>query len=300
MSDVLFFSVVIPTYNRVSKLIPTVTTILSQKFRAFEIIIVDDGSTDGTAGIIAEKFSDERIRVISQPNSERGAARNNGLRNAKGEYVVFFDSDDIMHDDHLQILHENILAENRPDFIATKFDFTDEHMHHRTSDMHSLSQGYYDYRLFLNGNCLACNVCVKRELKGLISFEEDRKYAIKEDWLFLISNMKNHKLYIVDKVTISMLDHQDRSMRSDNELIISRTLLAMVWILDRLDLSPREKNKLIAHVNYFCAIHWYLEDHRRGAISYAKNAIKFGGLKMKYLILIAKSILGRKFISQFR
>jgi glycosyltransferase involved in cell wall biosynthesis len=300
MSKAPFFSVVVPTYNRVGRLLNTITTILKQTFTDFELLIIDDGSTDGTESIVKNKFSDNRLRVIRQINSERGAARNNGFRNASGEYVVFFDSDDIMHENHLQVLHDNIIRQNHPHFIATKFDFTDDEGHHRSSDMSSLPAGWYDYHLFLNGNSLACNVCVKKNIDGLIPFEEDRRYAIKEDWLFLISNMKTHKLFIVDDTTISMLDHPGRSMRSDNSLIISRTILAMDWILEKIKLDPVEIKQIKAHVNYFCGIHSYLDNNRRVAVHYSKEAISYGGFKMKYITLLVKSMIGRKIVSKIK
>ncbi len=300
MNSEPFFSIVVPTYNRVSRLITTLTSILEQTFTGFELIVVDDGSTDGTAKIITEKFNDSRIRIITQKNSERGAARNNGLKNAKGIYVVFFDSDDIMHKNHLEVLHKNILAENSPAFIANKFDFVREDNSHHPSDINSIKKGYYDYRLFLNGNPLACNICVRKDAPGLILFEEDRKYSIKEDWLFLICNMKIHKLYITDDVTISMLDHADRSMRSDNSVIILRTGLAMEWILKKMDLGKSEVEKLKAHVNYFCGIHSYLDNNRSASVKYSVSAIRHGGIKMKYISLLLKSVIGRKLIASFR
>lgn len=294
------FSIVVPTFNRVNKLLITISTILKQSLTDFEIIIVDDGSTDGTAKIVSEKFTDDRIHIVTQKNSERGAARNNGFIISRGKYVVFFDSDDIMHVNHLEKLLTHIQKENNPFFLANKFDFVSETGKTHTSDMKKLKEGYYDYKLFLNGNPLACNVCVRRDTPELLLFEEDRKYSIKEDWMFLISNLKNHRIFISNDTTISMLDHEDRSMRSDNKLIIARTILAREWIQQKVSLSQKELHKLNAHVNYFCGIHSYLDDDRIGSLKFVSSAIRFGGLKFKYISLFLKSIVGRKLISTFR
>ena len=87
-------SVIIPTYNRASALGRAITSVLEQTFVDFELIIVDDGSTDNTEDII-RSFKDHRIRFVRhQQNSGVCAARNTGIRAARGEYIAFDDSDD--------------------------------------------------------------------------------------------------------------------------------------------------------------------------------------------------------------
>ncbi len=296
-----FFSVVIPVYNRAELFSDTLTSVLGQRFKDFEIVVVNDGSTDNTASVLQTLASkDPRVKILYQQNKERGAARNNGLSNSNGKYVVFFDSDDIMHENHLEVLHKNILELNYPFFIATKFDFVNESGKHRSSDLKFVRQGYYDYTFFLNGNSLACNICIKKDNPGLVLFEEDRRYAIKEDWLFLLVNTQKEKLYIIDEITLSMTDHPDRSMRSDNNEIIRKTILAYEWILKRLSLTKTEQNILLTHVNYFCGIHSYLENKKGESINYSLKAIETGGIKLKYVSLLLKSIVGRKVISSLK
>ncbi len=296
-----FFSIVIPVYNRSAILVATLSTILKQAFKNFEIVIVDDGSTEDLSSVLKDIITkNANTRLIRQENKERGAARNNGFRNSSGEYVIFFDSDDQMHENHLQVLYDNIIKENKPAFIATKFDFVDEQGKRHSSDMSRLKQGYYDYRLFLNGNPLACNVCVRKNNDSLALFEEDRKYSIKEDWLFMLENLQKNKLFIVDQVTVSMFDHSMRSMRSNNDVIIARTKLACNWILERIKLTGEEKNKLLAHVSYFCGIHAYLEGRKKDSMAYSRDAIIHGGPRLKYISLFFKSIVGRKLISKLK
>ena len=88
-------SVVLPTYNREASLSAAVRSVLEQSFCDLELIVVDDGSTDGTARLLAE-IDDERLRVLTLPTrSGAPAARNHGIEMAKGRYVAFQDSDDI-------------------------------------------------------------------------------------------------------------------------------------------------------------------------------------------------------------
>lgn len=92
-------SVIIPTYNRGSLISRAVESVLAQTFTDYELIVVDDGSTDQTQQVLA-KFK-KRIRYIFQENSGVSAARNHGIREATGEYIAFLDSDDYWIPDKL-------------------------------------------------------------------------------------------------------------------------------------------------------------------------------------------------------
>jgi len=88
-------SVIIPTYNRAKLLPRTINSVLNQTFQDFELIIVDDGSTDNTKEVIKGfQNKDERIKYVYQNNQGESGARNTGLRESQGEYVAFLDSDD--------------------------------------------------------------------------------------------------------------------------------------------------------------------------------------------------------------
>src|SRR5260221_10112403 len=90
----MVFSIVIATFNRSQFLKLSLTSILSQKISSFEVIVIDDGGTDDTEEVI-KSFNNNRIQYYKIENAERGAARNTGLKYAKGEYINFFDSDDL-------------------------------------------------------------------------------------------------------------------------------------------------------------------------------------------------------------
>lgn len=93
-SDKPTVSVILPTYNRRGLIARSIRSVLQQTYRDFELIVVDDGSTDGTAAVL-RKFRDRRMRVFRlRRNKGAGAARNTGIRRAKGDYIAFQDSDD--------------------------------------------------------------------------------------------------------------------------------------------------------------------------------------------------------------
>lgn len=113
-----FFSIIIPTYNRAELIPRTIKSVLEQTFQDWELLIIDDGSSDNTKQVVQE-FSDPRIRYIYQDNAERSAARNNGIHEAKGEWICFLDSDDTYLPNHLNVLHDRVAKEEEPALIAT-------------------------------------------------------------------------------------------------------------------------------------------------------------------------------------
>jgi teichuronic acid biosynthesis glycosyltransferase TuaG len=94
-------SIIIPAYNAAPFLEETIQSLYNQTYINWEAIIVNDGSKDNTASL-CDGFTDERVKTIHQANSGVATARNNGLAHAKGEYVIFFDADDIMSPSFIQ------------------------------------------------------------------------------------------------------------------------------------------------------------------------------------------------------
>lgn len=94
-------SVIIPTYNRLHRVFQAVESVLNQSFRDFELIVVDDGSTDGTAAALSERFASD-IRLQCKENTGVSATRNLGAELGSGRYLAFLDSDDLWHPNKLQ------------------------------------------------------------------------------------------------------------------------------------------------------------------------------------------------------
>jgi len=102
-------SVIIPTFNREKLIGNSIKSVLNQTLKNFELIIVDDGSTDNTKEVV-DKFQDKRIKYIKlDTNQGASNARNIGIKNAKGKYMSFQDSDDIFYPNKLEIQLNNII-----------------------------------------------------------------------------------------------------------------------------------------------------------------------------------------------
>jgi len=204
-----FFSVIIPTYNRADLLPKAIDSVLKQNFRDWELIIVDDGSTDNTVEVV-RSFNDARIRYVYQTNAERCAARNNGITHALGKYICFLDSDDYYLSERLQLLYKELegrgwlaamlytgllieksakVAKADINYVETNnvFDNITEHIIHSQQ------------------------VCIDRAI--LEEFKFDPQFRIGEDMeLWLRIAQKYPVIYIDDQFTVVVVEHDERSV----------------------------------------------------------------------------------------
>ena len=123
MKDEVLVSVIVPVYNVKGYLRRTVDSLLSQTYRNFELLLIDDGSTDGSAEICDNyEHKDDRIRTIHKQNGGVSSARNCGLQNAKGEYICFVDSDDWVKEGYISDLV--MYMKDDIDFVMSDFMYT--------------------------------------------------------------------------------------------------------------------------------------------------------------------------------
>ncbi|BBA32419.1 glycosyltransferase [Methylocaldum marinum] len=119
--DLVKFSVVIPVYNGAGTLARAIDSVLAQSHPAYEIIVVDDGSTDATRDV-AQSFG-EKVRYCYQQNAGVSAARNAGANLARGDWLAFLDADDYYYEDRLRPHAEFIAADGGLDFLTGDFDY---------------------------------------------------------------------------------------------------------------------------------------------------------------------------------
>ena len=117
LDNVAKVSVVIPVYNVELYVGDAVRSIMNQSLKEIEIIIVNDGSSDQSLDIVTELArEDSRIQIISNANQGLSVARNLGIYRATGKYILFFDSDDFLEEDALELCYNKCQAENL-DFV---------------------------------------------------------------------------------------------------------------------------------------------------------------------------------------
>lgn len=178
-------SIIVPVYNVAEYLSSCIRSILVQSCPDFELLLVDDGSTDAS-GEICDRFAlqDSRIKVIHQRNAGVCAARNSALDQMKGEYCLLVDSDDFIHPDLLQ--HTlRVMEESQSDTVIYGYSRVEEaaapcDVPEQVSEQYELLTGDAAYAEMLSGRrfrMLACNKLYKAELWEGVRFPEDRKYG---------------------------------------------------------------------------------------------------------------------------
>jgi len=185
------FSVIVPVYNGEKVIERCILSVISQKFDDFELLIINDGSSDKTSDIckLYEK-KESRIKYFEQLNKGPSEARNLGLKNAKGKYICFIDSDDYVEDSYLYFLNDNI-KKYEADIIFIGFLFENQKTGEILSKVHlneklykrnefgNLAQKLIDNDIFGYTWCKA----IKRDILNEIYF--DTNYSLHEDTLFI-------------------------------------------------------------------------------------------------------------------
>ncbi len=136
------FSIITPTYNRGYIIWKTIQSVQKQQYPHWEMIIVDDGSTDDTEKVIAEFQSDPRIHYYKLPKGNANKARNYALTKAKGEYIAYLDSDDILYENFLSVMREMFTKFPDKVFAIPNYNFRKElyDAHHHLIDFTDMEQ----------------------------------------------------------------------------------------------------------------------------------------------------------------
>src|SRR5690554_2651351 len=174
------FSIIIPTYNRADIIGRTIESALNQTYDHFEVIVVDDGSTDNTAEAV-EKYKDKRLSYYKKENAERGAARNYGAQRAKGDYVYFLDSDDLLYPEHLKVAQNFLTSKGDIAIFYQQCEITLENGGKKLSYLPQKVP--INKELIKKGNFMGCQgVFIKKTVFLKHQFNEDRKVATAEDY----------------------------------------------------------------------------------------------------------------------
>lgn len=203
-----YFSIILPVYNAATHLSGTIRSILTQSYRDFELIMVDDGSSDESLSIMmAFAAEDHRIKLVSQSNKGVSEARNLGLTLARGSLLAFIDADDLWRANKLSV-HRDF--HNRQPEIAASYakiafmgsEATNGH-EAKTHSQVKLDALSVDEIIAENPVCTMSNIVVsKKVINSVGGFLPNMSYAEDQEWLARIANSGNQILgidqYLVD------------------------------------------------------------------------------------------------------
>jgi glycosyltransferase involved in cell wall biosynthesis len=207
-----FFSVIMPVYNRSSFLNKSILSVLSQDFPDFELICVDDGSTDNSIEII-KQFSakDNRVKLIRHDkNLGRCAARNSGIKAAAARWVCFLDSDDIYLPNHLSHLHRLISDFPGKNAFAASLKSDSDPAPGKVKKNHE-KISIVKLKDVIYSNPLSPNILCYNKEKIKITFA-DENIPVSEDWLFMRSLLLETDVVKTTVITSVFSEHEQRSM----------------------------------------------------------------------------------------
>lgn len=268
------FSIVIPTYNRADFIPKTIQSLLNQSFEDFEVIVVDDGSTDNTDEVIG-KIKDHRLSFYKKNNAERAAARNYGAKLAKGTYVNFFDSDDIAYSNHLEEAQRLIGKYNKPECFHLAYDWATPEG--KIFKKENKFKGKLNKQL-VKRNIFSCNgVFIRTDIALENPFNEDRDLSASEDWELWLRLAVKYQYHYSNTITSQIIDHDGRSVFSINkDKLIKRKELFLKYTLG----NPEVKSFIGSHLREFkanaysyIALHLILAKHKEEGLKYFKKSL---------------------------
>ena len=287
-------SVIIPTYNRADTVIKTIESVLCQSFGDFELIVVDDGSTDDTASVVVG-LNDARIRYVYQENSGVSSARNLGLAKAAGEFVCFLDSDDLWPDNFLEVMMGEL--NQNPDYGAAyclrTVVFPDGKKIESYQEEHCKS-GHVTAELFKKSFIQTSTICFKREFLDGIFFEPSLTNAEDADvWLQVSTRTKF--LFIPSLQIIYKEKSDEPSSFSANNCNRIRVLERFYFKMngDKYISAKIAANKL-SHAYRRVAKKAYSDKCRTAALCLYKKAIRYYPFDIRLYSGFLKSCLLKK------
>ena len=226
MTNILpLVSIVIPAYNTAQYITQTIESLFRQTHKNIEVIVVDDGSTDDTLSVL-QKYAagDERVRVFTQENAGVSAARNHGIREARGDYLIFLDSDDWLEDDAIEILLDT--QRQYPDkLVSALFCDVDEHGEKKCRnkilqdtivlDIHDIAEAYCGVRPEATCFHSACAKIYSTEIVAKYGIYFPEGISLSEDAVFVIKYLyKVDGAVLVNKYVYDVLNRSGSAVRS--------------------------------------------------------------------------------------
>jgi glycosyltransferase involved in cell wall biosynthesis len=271
----MLISIVVPTYNRAGFILKTINSLLNQQNNNFEIIVVDDGSTDDTSDVM-RNVTDPRVQYHKKSNAERAAARNYGARLARGSYINFFDSDDIAYPNHIEDAMQAIRNLSTPEVFHLGYDVKDANgnLIREAAVWPATING----RL-INGNHLSCNgVFIRQDIVAAFPFNETRKLSASEDYELWLRLAARFPFHCVNTITSTVVNHEFRSVvRINKENLVSRIqILEEELQKDRsfIEVYGSQFSVFKAYLNIYMALHLAMAGYPKAiSLRYLQTAI---------------------------
>jgi glycosyltransferase involved in cell wall biosynthesis len=224
MSQFPFFSVIIPTYNRAAFIEETIESVLQQNYPHYEIIVIDNCSTDNTEELLQPLIRAQKIQFIKhRENYERARSRNTGMSAARGDFVTFLDSDDFMYPNNLADAAR--YAQTHPESLCfhNLFELVDGQR--RVIYNFKFPSLANQTKAIAYGNFMSCiGDFIHREIYSRYRFDTRPEVTGSEDWDFWLRVLADYKVGRIEKINNGIRHHEGRSVNNQDMVSLQRGL----------------------------------------------------------------------------
>jgi len=295
-----FFSVVIPLYNKENDIQGTLQSLLKQSFKDFEVVLIDDGSTDGSVQKVKD-IEDPRIKLISKDNEGVAKTRNFGVEKASASYVAFLDADDFWHENHLENLYDLILLFPNHFWYATAYEKQynpslirpmNSPIIHKEKHWKGAIDNYFKWSL-KDPLAWTSAVCMKKEFfQKLSGFDATITMGAGEDTDLWLRAALDSPLAFSNKITAR--HNLDSSNRLSKISALQRRYMDLDQYENHID-SHEDLKRYLDGNRYGIAMHHRLAgDHE--TYKELKTKIDVNSLSSKQRFLLNQSKTGLKFL----
>lgn len=297
-------SVIVPTYNRTHLIGETIRSVLNQSFRTIELIVMDDGSTDNTKEIISG-FGDS-VRYFHQENKGRSIARNEGFKAARGEYICFLDSDDLLAPRKLERQVALLNAKGQLGFVYCDYQFIDQTGGSLPKPQiyakHPLQRGWIFRHLLYFDFIPLPTILIRRqclEEEGL--FDRLMGHAEDFDWLLRLSK-RYETDYIPEPLCLIRTHSGNTSMTAIADATIE-VLTKHLFLVDTKTVLGKDWRRVYFDCYFTVANFYYNRRDMGSARKYFFEALRASPMEKPapdVLSLIFRTLLGSRFLDTFR
>ncbi|MEB3337942.1 MAG: glycosyltransferase [Leptolyngbyaceae bacterium] len=281
-------SVIIPAYNAEGTILKTIQSVQKQTFSDFELIVIDDGSNDGTLEQLST-IPDPRLKVFSYPNGGVAIARNRGIAHAKGEFISFLDADDLWAIDKLELQLQALRQQPEAGVAYSWTHFIEEDGNFFFKGEQTSFDGHvYDKLLFGNFLKSGSNPLIRRQaIESIEGFDPTLPPA--EDWDFYLRLATHWPFVVVPKPQIfyrqvsKSASSQVKAMEEGSLRVLQKAFQNSTQDLQKL--NP----KILAHLYQFLA-HLYLKRSlNREGVQQATHKLKVAISLHPWILLASKT-----------
>ena len=267
-------SVVIPTFNRINLVARAIDSVLKQSLNPYEIIVVDDGSDDGTSEMIQNKY--KSIKLIQQQNNGVSAARNNGIKHAKGDWIALLDSDDEWIEKKLENQVDRLIKTPEYDFCHTNEIWIRNGVRVNQRKKHEKYGGYiFDICLDIC-RISPSSVLFRKNILDHVGWFDDQLPVCEDYDLWLRITAEYRILFIDDPLIIKYGGHDDQLSHGVEGIEFFR-IKSLENLLERSELSTDNRVLAIQMIikKYNIYHNGLVKRKKQGEADHIKEKIKF-------------------------